>query len=144
VRLLVAVFVIAASCAQPATTHEAWHGLPVRQIEIADHPMTVAVASSSSEQSKGLSGVSTLESIEGMLFVFPEPTRTRFWMKDTLIPLDIAFFDTEGTLIEVIAMPVCEEDPCPTYAPPTPYAWAVEAPAGGPLERLPAGSILVP
>ena len=106
--------------------------------------MTVAVASTDAEQSRGLSGVTGLDGIDGMLFVFSTPTDVRFWMKNTLIPLDIAFFDSDGALIDAMTMPVCDEDPCPTYGPTGSFDWAVEAPAGGPLAALPAGSILVP
>jgi uncharacterized membrane protein (UPF0127 family) len=65
-------------------------------------------------------------------------------MKDTLLPLDIAFFRSDGTLIEVLSMPICTSDPCPTFGPSDPYRWAVEAPAGGPLSTLSTGAVLVP
>lgn len=106
--------------------------------------MTVAVATSNVEQSRGLSGVTNLDGIDGMLFVFSTPTNVRFWMKDTLIPLDIAFFDSGGVLMDAMTMPICEENPCPTYGPGSSFEWAVEAPAGGPLANLPVDSILVP
>lgn len=51
----------------------------------------------------------------GMLFVFPSPTIASFWMKDTLIPLDILFFDTENRLSGYQTMQPCppEEQRCP-------------------------------
>jgi hypothetical protein len=140
-RALLVALLIAAGCTSSAA---GWHGFPVRQIEVAGRTLTVAVASTTAQRSQGLGGVSALEGIEGMLFEFPDITTTRFWMKDTLISLDIAFFANDGTLIEARTMPLCETDPCPTYGPPDPYRWAVEAPAGGPLSAIPVGSVLLP
>lgn len=138
-RALLAALVIVGGCAGAT-----WHGFPVQQVEIGGMSKTVAVASTNSQQSKGLSGVTSLDGIDGMLFEFPDATNVRFWMKDTLIPLDVAFFDVSGVLIEVIGMDPCTEDPCPTYGPSQLYRWAVEAPAGGFLSGLPADATLVP
>jgi uncharacterized membrane protein (UPF0127 family) len=66
-----------------------------------------------------------------MLFVLDESSTTRFWMKDTLIPLDVAFFATDGSLIGVATMELCTADPCPTYRVDQPWQWAIEVPAGG-------------
>ncbi len=74
--------------------------------------------------------VEDLGGLDGMLFAFPHPAVNRFWMKDTLIPLDIAFFDEEGALLGVLSMEPCVEDPCPTYGLDQPSLWALEAPAG--------------
>ena len=140
-KALLVASLIAAGCS-PSTI--GWHAFPVREIDIAGQTLTVAVASTDAQQAKGLGGVTTLDGIDGMLFEFSDSTTTRFWMKDTLLPLDIAFFRSDGTLIEVLSMPVCSSDPCPTYGPSTPYRWAVEAPTGGPLSALPAGAVLIP
>jgi hypothetical protein len=141
-KALLVALLIAAGCASPTTTD--WHGFPVRQIDLAGKTLTVAVASTGAQQAQGLGGVTSLEGIEGMLFEFRAVTTTRFWMKDTLLPLDIAFFRSDGTLIEVLSMPICTSDPCPTFGPSDPYRWAVEAPAGGPLSTLSTGAVLVP
>jgi uncharacterized membrane protein (UPF0127 family) len=138
--LLIAVL-IAVGCAPSATD---WQGFPVRQIDIDGQALSVAVASTSAQQAKGLGGVTSIDGVDGMLFEFSDITTTRFWMKDTLLPLDIAFFRSDGTLIDVLTMPICASDPCPTYGPSDPYRWAVEAPRGGLLSALPAGAVLVP
>jgi uncharacterized membrane protein (UPF0127 family) len=121
-----------------------WHGFGVRTVTLDDRPIDVAVASTNRERAKGLSGVTGINGIDGMLFVFDEATTAEFWMKDTLLDLDIAFFDESGRLVETLTMPVCTEDPCPTYSSPVPYRWALEAPAGGLLADLGAGSTLIP
>jgi len=140
-RALLVALLIAAGC---TPTPSEWHGFPVREVTLGGEALTVAVASTGEQQAEGLMGVETLDGIDGMLFEFPDNTATRFWMKDTLIPLDIAFFDSDGKLITVLTMTPCVEDPCDTYGPPDPYRWALEVPAGGLLATLPGGSILTP
>jgi uncharacterized membrane protein (UPF0127 family) len=66
----------------------------------------------------------------GMLFVFPHAQNAPFWMKDTRIPLDAGFLDTQGRLLEVISMPPCTRDPCPLYAPHSAYRYVLEMRAG--------------
>ena len=58
-------------------------------------------------RAKGLGGRSApLKRDESMLFIFDEPETVSFWMKDTLIPLELALFDTKGMLSELFEMPV--------------------------------------
>jgi uncharacterized membrane protein (UPF0127 family) len=71
----------------------------------------VVLAKTDASRAKGLSGRATpLESDRGMLFVFDPPQEVSFWMKNTLIPLDIAFFNPEGLLLSIQHMAV-EADP---------------------------------
>lgn len=86
-------------------------------------------------------GVDDLGDLDGMVFVLSEPSTTRFWMKGTLIPLDVAFFSTDGSLLGVVAMEPCTEDPCPTYGVDQSWQWAIEVPAGG-FTDLPADARL--
>jgi uncharacterized membrane protein (UPF0127 family) len=65
-----------------------------------------------------------------MAFVFDAPSDTAFWMKDTLIPLSIAFVDDVGRVIGVRDMEPCEADPCPTYGVDRPFVLAIEANLG--------------
>jgi uncharacterized membrane protein (UPF0127 family) len=81
----------------------------------------------------------------GMLFVFPgAPQRRAFWMKDTLIPLDVAFI-RDRRVIEVRRMVPCREEPCPITASAEAADSALELPSGslatariGPGARLAA------
>ena len=96
----------------------------------SDAVLYVAVAETAQEQQRGLMGVETLPADEGMAFVFDEPANSTFWMKDTLIPLSIAFVDENDRVIGLRDMQPCEADPCPTYAIEEPYVLAIEANLG--------------
>lgn len=81
-------------------------------------------------RARGLMGRSHLPAGAGMVFRFPGDRRGGFWMKDTLIPLSIAFFDADGTVVRVLDMPPCEADPCPTFEPQRTYRGALEVNQG--------------
>lgn len=65
------------------------------QLTINDKNFQVKIAKTEEELAKGLQGVKELAEDEGMLFVFDEPQTVQFWMKDTLIPLDICFINED-------------------------------------------------
>lgn len=70
----------------------------------------VEIVKTEESRSKGLGGKKQLLPQEGMLFVFSPAQRVSFWMKDTLIPLQIGFFDSAAKLFERLEMPL-EKDP---------------------------------
>jgi uncharacterized protein len=92
--------------------------------------LTVDVAADEASREHGLMGATTLPPNRGMAFVWSEETDGSFWMKDTLIPLSIAFVGQDGKVATIQEMTPCSTDPCPTYAATVPYTWAVEANAG--------------
>jgi uncharacterized membrane protein (UPF0127 family) len=63
---------------------------------------------------------------DGMLFVFPDTTTGGFWMKNTLVPLTIVFFDSAGKRVRKLSMVPCRKDPCPIYDPGRAYRFALE------------------
>jgi len=79
---------------------------------------------------QGLMQQKSLPSDQGMLFVFPEAAPRSFWMKDTLIPLDIIFFDSNGSLLNFKTAEPCRQDPCSTYASSAPAQSVLEINAG--------------
>jgi len=93
--------------------------------------LQVWVADNPTERSQGLRRVEELPAeIDGMLFVWETPTPAVFGMRDTLIPLDVWFFDEEGRLVGAHEMSPCPDEPCPAYPAPGPVQWALETPLG--------------
>jgi uncharacterized protein len=90
----------------------------------------VQVAETAQSQATGLMHVKRMPDRTGMAFLFGEPTLTPFWMKDTLIPLDIAFWDGRGRIVTTFTMSPCKANPCRFYEPTTPYVGSVEMNAG--------------
>ncbi len=91
--------------------------------------MVVEVADTPEERQQGLMERSVVE--RGMVFVFEEDAPLSFWMKNTLVPLDIAYFASNGTWVSSARMEPCTEDPCATYKSAGPAMYALELPAGG-------------
>lgn len=90
----------------------------------------VAVADSPEERSRGLMGITSMPADEGMVFVYEEPSDLGFWMKDTRIPLAVAFWGEDQVVAQIIEMTPCEADPCPVYQPDQPYIAALEMNTG--------------
>ncbi|MGH3030271.1 MAG: DUF192 domain-containing protein [Gaiellaceae bacterium] len=90
----------------------------------------VEVADSDEERAVGLMNRESLPEDAGMIFVFPEEHSGGFWMKDTLIPLSIAFADVEGRILRILDMEPCESDPCEIYDPGVSYRSALEVNRG--------------
>lgn len=67
------------------------------------HSFTVEVAASSLQQARGLMFRKELADNAGMIFPFPEPRMASFWMKNTVIPLDIIFVRADGTIESIAA-----------------------------------------
>ena len=63
--------------------------------------MNVEIADTEAEREKGLMGRTAMDEDHGMLFVFPNEQTLSFWMKDTLIPLSVAFMDSNGRIVDI-------------------------------------------
>ncbi len=70
-------------------------------MEIGGVPFRAQLAVSDAEKMRGLMFRESLGENDAMIFVYAAPQRASFWMKNTLIPLDIGFVDAEGTLTEI-------------------------------------------
>lgn len=92
--------------------------------------LTVQVADTQRKREKGLMFVRKLPENEGMLFVFSKRTNDAFWMKNTLIPLSIAFLDSDGQILKILDMEPCKGNKCPIYDPKLSYHYAIEVNLG--------------
>jgi len=77
---------------------------------------TVELAETTEKQALGLMFRDSLAADRGMLFLFPSESRRSFWMKNTRIPLDILYFDSDLALVSIAAdARPCRSARCPTY-----------------------------
>jgi uncharacterized membrane protein (UPF0127 family) len=155
--LLAAAALVLAACSGTTTTiatavpdpsltiPERLADLPTTSVTVDGAQWLVAVAQTASSRRSGLMLVTDLGSLDGMLFVFPDTTSGTFWMKDTLIPLDIAFFDDDGSLVDVLQMEPCPPDTdCPSYAAAGPYRYALEARQGDLIDLTDDAKLTLP
>ena len=80
------------------------YDLPTIPVVIKGHQLTVELATTPATKSCGFSHRASLPVNRGMLFVYPEPEILTFWMKDTFMPLDIAFIDADGRVVGIQKM----------------------------------------
>jgi len=92
--------------------------------------LSVRIASTPAAKAKGLMGEPTLAQNAGMVFTYEGPTTVPFWMKDTRIPLSIAYWDKENRIVDILDMEPCTSGPCPLYRSSSPYLGAVEVNRG--------------
>jgi uncharacterized membrane protein (UPF0127 family) len=110
VPILGLIFLLLA-CA-PASQAE----LPIANLTIGGHALQAELAVRPREQQKGLMFRESLPNNRGMLFVFGEPRQASFWMKNTSIPLSIAYLGKDGTILEIYDLQPFNEDPVPSVS----------------------------
>lgn len=88
------------------------------------------IADDAAEQTIGLMHRESLADGTGMLFIFPDEQPRSFWMKNTLIQLDILFFDADGAWVSTRTMQPCDGDPCELYGSGRPAKYALEVESG--------------
>lgn len=100
------------------------------QIQIHDQIIEVEIANDYKARKKGLMGRTNLDEGHGMLFVYPKPEILAFWMKNTLIPLSIAFFNEDRVCINILDMDPPINECLPLYKSKAPAKYALEVPQG--------------
>jgi uncharacterized protein len=104
-------------CAAPAVAQPADgkpQALPVTKIKVGAHGVDAEVAATPREREIGLMFRFNLPADHGMLFVFSEPQPLGFWMRNTYIPLSIAFIDADGRILNVEDMAPRDESSIPS------------------------------
>lgn len=147
VALASALLVLAAACgAAPKSVTPAATPAPAGPRVLLPSGSTYAleVVRTPEEQAQGLMFRESLAEKTGMLFPFGDTAVHRFWMKNTMIPLDMIWMDAGAKVIFICAdTPPCKADPCPTYGPDAPAASVLEI-AGGKAkkEKVTVGSTI--
>ncbi|HEX4942988.1 MAG TPA: DUF192 domain-containing protein, partial [Usitatibacteraceae bacterium] len=106
--------------------------LPVSNVRVAGHALRVEVVATMEQRAKGLMFRKKLGKNDGMLFVFEEPAYHAMWMKNTLIPLSVAFIDGEGRILNIADM---EPETLDSHAAAGPARFAIETNKGWFAER---------
>lgn len=78
--------------------------IEVTEIQIGDSRLLVDVMDTPEKLTQGMMGRAELEEDNGMLFIMQAPGGMDMWMKDTPIPLSVAFFDKDGLLLEILGL----------------------------------------
>ncbi len=132
-------WLMAAACSQsapsPATTADPSPVVAKVELPHAVLPdgftVDLELALTPQEVTDGLMFRPSLPERRGMLFIFDVDRYPAFWMKNTLIPLDLIFLDSTGIVVDVVAdVPPCAADPCPTYSPTNSARAVLEVGAG--------------
>jgi len=142
--LLCVAIVLTFACEGPAT--RAQPVLPRGHVIFPDGTkVAVEIASTDPSRMRGLMFRQGLADNEGMIFVFPKVGFYPFWMKDTLIPLDMLWLDPDGRVISIArSVPPCKTDPCPEYPPRAEALYVVEVTSGfAGRHSLKTGDLLV-
>ncbi len=98
---------------------------------VREQCFTVELAQTPQELARGLQFYPSLDSDSGMFFIFPQNGTPTFWMKNTLVALDIIWINEAKQIVHVTpgALP-CREDPCPVFRPSREARYVLEINAG--------------
>lgn len=133
--------ILSVGCSRSSSRTQASHVRPTLPSTKLLQPPTVTLpdgtaiklelAETPEEHQRGLMFRPHLDADRGMLFLFDQVSYPSFWMKDTLIPLDMVFLDPAGKVTDVVAsVPPCHSEPCQQYSPSKPSSAVLELNAG--------------
>ncbi len=93
------------------------HELETATVQIGEQSWNVEIARTPEQRQQGLMLRESLEAGTGMLFKFEEEDFHAFWMKKTLIPLDVIWISADMKVIDVQTLTPCEVEECPSFQP---------------------------
>ncbi|MFA4886665.1 MAG: DUF192 domain-containing protein [Candidatus Nanoarchaeia archaeon] len=100
-------------------------------VSINDQDIIVEIADTFEERAQGLMFREHLDEYAGMIFIYPKEQHAGFWMKNTLISLDIIFIDKDFKIVDIhTAQPCVNEDECIPYGPTEQVQYVLEVNAG--------------
>jgi hypothetical protein len=105
------------SCALAGEPGAAQPPLPTLTLTVGVRPVVAEVADDNAERAAGLMYRTALGRDQGMLFVYPTEGPRSFWMKNTLIPLSIAYLNKDGLIVRIADMKPKDETPIPSSRP---------------------------
>jgi uncharacterized membrane protein (UPF0127 family) len=76
-------------------------GLPVTTLDVAGHKVVTEIAATDTSRETGLMNRFSLKPDTGMIFVFAQPQPLAFWMKNTFVPLSVAYIDRDGKILNI-------------------------------------------
>jgi uncharacterized membrane protein (UPF0127 family) len=103
-------------------------GLKTAELKISNVPLIAEIADTPQASENGLMFRDSLPADRGMLFVFEQPRKASFWMRNTKIPLSIAYIDSTGKILEIKSMKPLDETVVPSSS--DQVAYALEANQG--------------
>jgi uncharacterized membrane protein (UPF0127 family) len=118
---------------------EPFAGLTEVRVRVGSRCLRLAVADTLAERVAGLRDHTDLGGYDGLLFVFEATSDSAFTMSGVTVPLDIGFYERDGTRDSGKLMKPCAkaETDCPVYRADDPFLYAIETPGG----QLPAGAL---
>jgi uncharacterized protein len=122
--LLFGWIVFGAGC-QPKSADITPFGLKIVQLKILNASLKAEVADTPQASENGLMFRDSLPEDQGMLFVFEQPKTASFWMRNTKIPLSIAYADSTGKILEIKSMKPLDETVVPSVSDQVAYALEV-------------------
>lgn len=102
----------------------------IQKVKIGDNTFKAEVADTPEKKIQGLMFRESLDNDKGMLFPFEDETELTFWMKDTLIPLDMIFIDKNKVIVNIVTAAPCKEMPCKDYPSEKPAMYVLEINGG--------------
>jgi hypothetical protein len=115
--------------------------LPKATLTLGTNSLSAQIAADEASRERGLMSRTNLAENEAMLFVFPRPQPVAFWMKDTPVPLSIAYVGPSGRIFDIHDLNPFDETPVPSASEAVVYA--IEVPQGWFARRgVLAGSVV--